>query len=273
MGPAFGVNMVLAVGHSAALASVTVADLVTALATAVTAAVSVALGSFAFLQLRDARKVRHDETRPYVLVDFEVEQHMVYLHLQNLGRTAARNLSFSSSPSLESSMDRGDRHGPSRFLDREWPSFPPGKEITSLFDSAITMLADDSNRPMRYEVTASYDDPTGIHYDDVSVLDIESYRGRHFTTEKTVDDVAKALEKIRDGLEAIQHRRSALVVYTKAIDEVMSEEKQEYEERTARAKPQPQKGVPEVTHDPASTAAPGGAAQEVVERDNSNDVT
>jgi len=190
MGYASGVDAVLGVG-AAVSASVPAADLVTAVATAVTAVVSVALGSFAFLQLRDARRVRHDETRPYVQIDFEVKRHMVYLHLQNLGRTAARNLSFKSSPPLESSMDRGDRHGPSRFLDRQWPSFAPGKEVTSIFDSAIAMLADDSTRPSRYEVTASYDDSTGKHFDDISVLDIESYRGRHFTTEKTVDDVAR----------------------------------------------------------------------------------
>lgn len=233
MGDLSGPTAVFATG-SVLLASITVTDLVTAMATAVTAAVSLALGGFAFLQLRDARQVRHEETRPYVQIDFEVKQHMVYLRLQNLGRTAARNLSFKSVPPLESSMDRGDRHGPSRFLDRQWPSFAPGKDITSIFDSAITTLADHNARPTGYKVTASYDDSTGMHFDDVSVLDIESYRGRHFTREKTIDDVAQALERIQESLQAMQHHRSALVVYTKTLDEVLDEEERDREESLAK---------------------------------------
>ncbi len=212
--------------------SVSPPDVVTAVASAVSAAVALPLGGFAAVQLRDARTIRQEETRPYVFVDFEVQQHMVYLHIENIGRTPARNLRFRSEPPLMSSIDRGDRHGPSRFLDRTWPFFPPRKVVTSMFDTAIAMLDDDNTHPTRYEVTVSYDDSKGRHYDDPVVLDIESWRGRHFTAEKDLGDVAKAAERIAEALASASRRRSGFVVYTKLLDEVTAEEEAEWAERS-----------------------------------------
>jgi hypothetical protein len=59
---------------------------VTAWAAWATVAVYIGLGIFAWIQVLQARRLREEQARPFVIVDFE-PGFLVYLTVANLGRT------------------------------------------------------------------------------------------------------------------------------------------------------------------------------------------
>ena len=75
------------------------------------------LGLFAWRQVREARKLRVEQARPFVIVDFE-PGFLVYLTVENLGRTMAREVrsararrSFSSTTPTADSASRSAASG------------------------------------------------------------------------------------------------------------------------------------------------------------------
>ena len=80
-----------------ALAKATDWAAVTAWAAWATVAVYVVLGIFAWIQVLQARRLREEQARPFVIVDFE-PGFLVYLTVENIGRTMARDVSIRFSP-------------------------------------------------------------------------------------------------------------------------------------------------------------------------------
>lgn len=164
----------------------------------VTVGIYVFVAGFAWVQIRDSRRTRREETRPYVFVDLEADRSIFYFTIQNVGRTAAKNVRFSCEPPLASTLDSGGGHrGP---LTKTWPFFPPNKEVRAVFDSAIARL-NSSALPFRYAVTAEYESAlTNEPYRDTFVLDMDTYRGRMSIGQKSMNELVKAIEDIRNLL-------------------------------------------------------------------------
>jgi hypothetical protein len=86
-----------------ALAKATDWAAVTAWAAWATVAVYVVLGIFAWIQVLQARRLREEQARPFVIVDFE-PGFLVYLTVENIGRTMARDVSIRFDKPLESTL-------------------------------------------------------------------------------------------------------------------------------------------------------------------------
>jgi hypothetical protein len=125
------------------------------LASAIIVAVAAAL---AWWQLQVARRVRGEETRPYVFIDVETRNdHLIWIVIHNSGLTPAHNVSFEFNPQLQSTMDAStEMRSRADFMDQTWPILPPGKRIETIFDSTVDLF--NSDLPTRYEVTAQYTD-------------------------------------------------------------------------------------------------------------------
>src|SRR5262249_58913814 len=76
---------------------------VSAWAACATVGIYIVLGLFAWRQVREARKLREEQARPFVMVDFD-PGFLVYLTVENLGRTMARDVSIRFDKPLESSL-------------------------------------------------------------------------------------------------------------------------------------------------------------------------
>ena len=152
---------------------------------------------FAYFQLRDARSLREEEARPVVVVDLDVErkQHLVYIYLENYGKTTAHDVTLSFSPPLETSL--GSREILS-FFDHTFPTLPPGKRIDSLLDNFITRHNFDL--PPSHVVTVSYHDRHGKEWRDPYVLDIAAFHQRMFASEKKLEDLIKAVEDLKEEI-------------------------------------------------------------------------
>jgi hypothetical protein len=85
-------------------------DRTTAWAAWATVAIYLPLGIFAWIQVLQARKLREEQARPFVIVDFEAG-FLVYLTVENTGRTMARDVPIQFDKPLESTFSKrpGDR--------------------------------------------------------------------------------------------------------------------------------------------------------------------
>src|SRR5690348_10592102 len=106
---------------------------VTACAAWATVLIYIVIGLFAWRQVHEARTLREEQARPFVIVDFE-PGFLVYLTVENLGRTMARDISIHFDKPLTSSLPGRSELDESPLFRQPIPAMPPGKKIRVLFD-------------------------------------------------------------------------------------------------------------------------------------------
>jgi hypothetical protein len=199
-----------------ALAKATDWAAVTAWAAWATVAVYVVLGIFAWIQVLQARRLREEQARPFVIVDFE-PGFLVYLTVENIGRTMARDVSIRFDKPLESTLSGPREIDESPLLRKPIPTLPPGRKIRVLFDQYAARL--EAKLPLTYDVTLHYKGPFGKKaWEHPYRLDLGIYLGSQeppkglpeLVTE--VQNIRKELQKWRGGtrgllVQAIDRRR------------------------------------------------------------------
>ena len=123
-----------------------------------TVAIYIVIGLFAWWQIHEARTLREEQAQPFVIVDFE-PGYLVYLTVENLGRTMARDVRIQFDKPLESTLERPYELDESPLFSRPIPALPPGKKIRVLFDQFPARL--DTGLPLTYDVKVRYRGPTG----------------------------------------------------------------------------------------------------------------
>ena len=131
---------------------------VTAWAAWATVTIYLALGIFAWVQVLQARKLRTKQARPFVIVDFEAG-FLVYLTVENIGRTMARDVTIRFDKPLESTLSRPREIDDSPLFREPIPTLPPGKKIRVLFDAYSGRV--EAKLPLTYDVMPRYKGPTG----------------------------------------------------------------------------------------------------------------
>ena len=162
---------------------------------------AVVVGAFvAWRHVKEARRLREQQARPFVVIDFHpVGGVAIEIRIKNVGTTLARDVQFKFDKPLISAHDP---HGPLTDLNlfkNGIPSLPPGKEIKFFFDSYPSRI--ENGLPMSYEVHVSYTDPAGKPHGEPTVLDLDMYYGSGGITRHGVHDVHKQLEKIANSLK------------------------------------------------------------------------
>lgn len=72
----------------------------------------VLLGIAAFVatrQVREARRLREDQARPFIVADFDVRDHLIFLTVSNVGTSLAREVRFDIEPELRSTIEEVPR--------------------------------------------------------------------------------------------------------------------------------------------------------------------
>jgi hypothetical protein len=179
------------------------AERVVALATMGQLVVLIVAALYARAQVREARELRKDEARPYVVVDFEPDRvPFVNLVVANLGRTMARNVRIEVDPPFDSSVYRKGPVPLARFklFSEGIPSLAPGKRIVLLFDQMYDR-AEELELPDSYRVRLSYEWDGGEPLSEELRLDLDLYRPLRRVQLGTVHDLSETLNKIRQQLE------------------------------------------------------------------------
>ena len=178
----------------------------TAYGTWATAAVALAGAIYAGVQVHDARQLRRDQAKPFVVVDFEQTPgtlHGIDFVIHNTGLTLAKNVKVTFDTTPEAALQAGYPLKDSALLKNGIPSMPPGKRITALFDWSTERHK--SELPVVYTATVDCEDSRGKKQDSLTyVLDLSIRYGLMSVQQPGISDAAKALIAVAETLESIE---------------------------------------------------------------------
>ena len=180
-------------------------DAVIAAATVVNTVILGAAAVYARGQVKASRESAETQTRPFVVVDldFDKEPPLMYLTIENVGRTVASDVLLSFDPPLRSSFDKEGTAAVRdlALLSRPIATLPPGKKYEVLLDVGHQRAGADLDD--EYQATIFYDgNPPGAkkpkRYKSTYVLDIGLLWGLEYTVRRGTKDIYEQLKKLTD---------------------------------------------------------------------------
>jgi hypothetical protein len=163
--------------------------------------VLIAAAIFAWRQVKEARELREEQNRPFVVVDFDVEGgYMVYLEVVNMGTSLARDVRIEIDPPLESAIDID--MGKLKMLSDGIATLAPGKKYRTFFDMSFRRNEDRPDLPMNHIARVRYwDEKRKRQFDETLNLDLDQYMHINTVTRHGLHDIHKELEKMRKVFE------------------------------------------------------------------------
>jgi hypothetical protein len=194
-------------------------------------------------QVREARTLREEQARPFVVVDVEPERRpFMNLVVANLGRTMARNVRIEIDPPLQSTVYDSGGFGIARMklFTEPIPSLAPGKRMVMLFDSLPARI--EAGLPDSYEVRLSYEWDGGPIV-DTQRLDLDLYRHQRLIWRDTIHHVSETLKKMDRRMDKWSAGYRGLL--TLSLEEARRRDEEDIAELRAQGElpPEPRGGV------------------------------
>lgn len=159
---------------------------------------------FAARQFEEARRLRQDQSRPYIVPSIDIEQQMLFLFVvENIGRTAAFDVRIEFEEPPRSEMKDIEDLG---ILNEPIPTMPPGQRFRAYWESSLTIFSREKPypHPLAYRVNVSYQDHDGNAYGpELYILDFKVFTGQA-TGAKGLPELVKAVEQL-----VSEHKRSS----------------------------------------------------------------
>jgi len=199
-----------------------------ALGTWVTAAIYVALLAYAVSQVGEATRLMRAQTRPLVVVDLE-PGYLIYLTVENIGTTVARNVTFSFEPALASTLSKPWQFDESVLLSEGIESVPPRRRHRIIFDAAIERL-NSEDLPKQHIASVSYSDDDGYEYEDRYTLDLGAM-AHTSPEERGVPELVTEVANVRRELKKWTDGTRGILVHARDKDEMIARERADLEAR------------------------------------------
>lgn len=189
-------------------------------------------------QLIQARQLREEEAAPAVVVDVvpsPVSGHMLDLVIENIGKTAARDVKITFDPPVKSATNMAGYELADWSAVRDGiQTLAPGRRLTALFDSAIDRF--DSELPRQYVVTVESRDSHGRPQRAMTyTVDLEPIFGALHTDIRGMHHLVKEVEKLRKAVEPITKKSLTVEVYDGPTRDGQRAEAREQHQARARA--------------------------------------
>lgn len=151
-------------------------------------------------QVKEARELREEQNRPFVVVDIQSDPgSLVYLEVVNMGTSLARDVQIKIDPPLTSAIDIPV--GKLKMLNEGIATLVPGKKYRTFFDQGFRRT-EDSDLPMNYVATVTYTDEKGKRlFKETINLDLDLYMDMTEVTRHGLHDIHNQLERTRKVLE------------------------------------------------------------------------
>jgi hypothetical protein len=186
-----------------------------ALAAWVTVLVAVAAGTVALQQVREARKLREEQSQPYVVAYIEpsrATEHLIDLVIRNFGSTAAYDITVDIEPRPQRTARNAKVEEVQLFS--RLPVLVPGQEWRTLWDNGPDRA--EANLPDHHTAIVRYSDSRKRQLPPLrSELDWTPYRQRRWVVVYGQHDAAQALRDIKQIFSRWQdniHGELAVVV-------------------------------------------------------------
>lgn len=142
-------------------------------------AVAIIAGFLVWKQVDQAREAREDQTRPYVIVDFEFSELHVFLAVKNVGASPACDVTVAFDPPLERPYPNDDPDEVFAVFSEGIPMLAPGRSILIDFGEGPNFFPNDGNGvPLRYEAKVRYKALHGkrSYNDPPLILDLKPFQ-------------------------------------------------------------------------------------------------
>jgi hypothetical protein len=188
---------------------VAITDWLTGVGTDVTVVVADVAAVIGYRAVREARRLREDQARPFVAVTLEpsgASRHFLDLVVRNHGMTMARDVQFSVDNDLRSTIDNtGYPIANVKFLRDGIATLVPGAEYRVLFDSMPARHEANrgsANMPDSYIVKVQYKNRNGdaLPPEDY-VLDSALSRSAPYAQEFKLHDLVREITKLRETFQ------------------------------------------------------------------------
>ena len=157
----------------------------------------------AWKQVKEARTLRLERNRPFVVVDFDLDEskgYLIFFEVANVGNSLARDVRIKIDPPLESAIDI--EVGKLKMLNEGIATLPPGKKLRTFFDMSFRRNEDRPDLAMNHVATVEYtDEKRKRPFKDTYDLDLDQYMNMQFVTKRGLHDIYEQLEKIRKVFE------------------------------------------------------------------------
>lgn len=163
--------------------------------------VAVVVATFAALQVLQARTLREEQARPYIIVDFEFRRYLVQIAISNIGATPARNVLVRFDRPLQAVSDNRMNINEASIFTAPIPMMAPGRKILVPFDSA-TALYGAKDIPLAYTATVTFLDHRGKPQTDEYPLDLRSYLNTTVPPDG-IPEVSGHLKDLRNDLKKV----------------------------------------------------------------------
>jgi hypothetical protein len=172
-----------------------------------TVAVYAGVLGYAIRQVREARQLREQQLRPFVVAEF-VPGTLITFRVKNYGQTMARNVRLRWDPWPETTFsDDPVWQSPEKsvLFSAGIPFLPPGQAVTTLFDHFPARVG--ANLRLRETIFVDYEATDGRAFTDERYdLDLELFMGLRHVGRKELHDVATTLDEIAKTLKSMVGR-------------------------------------------------------------------
>jgi hypothetical protein len=201
-----------------------------------TLVVAVVAAIYAGQQVREARRSRDEQTRPYVAVYLEVlrevEMSMLQLVFKNFGTTTARDITVTVDQPMRRAWGRASSPEELKLFDR-LPALVPGQTWETLFDWGPDRFKAGLNEV--YKITVHSHDSSGKKLpDETFVIDWNTLVPTRNVGVKTTHHVGKSLSAIERTMQQWTEGLSGLRVFTRSGEEKDRADLEWYEQRVAK---------------------------------------
>lgn len=154
-----------------------------------------------WMMVSQIAKAQEEERRPYIIVDFEIENRLIWLVVQNIGKMPAICVKISVIPEI---IDGTNKRLSDTIFSEPMMFFPPGKKFRSLIKLSHEMLSGDS--PLNYKFAIQYSgDNKKRSYSEENTVNLGFHINRLSIFKKDIDDVFSVIEKLNKQLESISN--------------------------------------------------------------------
>lgn len=140
--------------------------------------------------VEEMKKTRVEANSAEVIMYFNVENNRMYLIVENIGNTVAKDISIEVEPELKDSHNKDYEHL------KEISFLPPNYQIKAFFDMGFDYLKKEDN-PVKYKFIISF---TNIYNDIIKreyISDLSYIKSVSYLTSES-DSVEMSLTKIKD---------------------------------------------------------------------------
>lgn len=171
--------------------------------------IAIVAGVLVWLQVQHGQQVREEQTRPYVIVDFEFRGVMVMLAVTNIGSTPAKDVRINFDKPLVSPTKAVNPESFAVFRE-PIPMLAPGRKIVVMFGSGFDFFREGESAPRRYVARLEYSPldearrswrRSKPYQDPPLVLDLEPFK--YATLERdNLHQINESLKKIKSVMES-----------------------------------------------------------------------